>query len=111
MTQPVPVGTPTLKDRILQAAKGFAGGLAGAIVSILFTTVTDPNAVVNPDAPDSANAVVQLPNTTAEWVTFGIAVLVGFVLPFLQKNYPSVAQAIAQLNQAKARQAVGKQKV
>jgi multisubunit Na+/H+ antiporter MnhB subunit len=105
------VGTPTLKDRILQAAKGFAGGLAGAIVSILFTTVTDPNAVVNPDAPDSANAVVQLPNTTAEWVTFGIAVLVGFVLPFLQKNYPSVAQAIAQLNQAKARQAVGKQKV
>lgn len=112
MTQPVPVtGTPTLKDRILQAAKGFAGGVAGAIVSVLFTTVTDPNAVINPDAPAGSDQLVQLPNTSGEWITFAVAVLIGFVLPFLQKNYPSVAQAIAQLNQAKARQAVGKQKV
>lgn len=111
MTQPVPVqATPSLKDRILQAGKGFAGALAGAVVSVLFTTVTDPNAVINPDAPDSANAVVQLPNTTAEWLMFAVSVLIGFALPFLQRNYPSVAQAIEQLNTAKSRQAEGKQK-
>jgi multisubunit Na+/H+ antiporter MnhB subunit len=98
-----------LKDRVLQAAKAFAGGLAGAVVSVLFTTVTDPNAAVNPDAPPDANAIVQLPNTTAEWVTFLVSVLVGFVLPFLQRNYPSVSQAIQQVEVAKARVAVGKQ--
>lgn len=99
----------TLKDRVLQAAKAFAGGLAGAIVSVLFTTVTDPNAAINPDAPDGANAIVQLPNTTAEWITFVVSIFVGFVLPFLQRNYPSVAQAIEQVETAKARVAVGKQ--
>jgi hypothetical protein len=98
-----------LKDRVLQTAKAFAGGLAGAIVSVLFTTVTDPNAAINPDAPDGANAVVQLPNTTAEWVTFVVSILVGFVLPFLQRNFPSVDQAIEQVEIAKARVAKGKQ--
>lgn len=106
---PVPSNSPTLKDRFGQTAKAFMGGLAAAIVSLLFTTVTDPNAVVNPDAPDGANAIIQLPNTTAEWVAFGVAILVGFVLPFVKRNFPSVSQALEQARVAQRRVAEGKQ--
>lgn len=98
-----------LKDKINAAAKGIAGGVAGAIVSILFTTVTDPNAAINPDAVDGANAVVQLPNTTAEWVTLAVSVFVGFILPWVKKNYPSIAAAEQQLVEAQSRVAEGKQ--
>lgn len=106
---PVPGNSPTFKDRFGQAAKAFMGALAGAIVSVLFTTVTDPNAAVNPDAPPGADAVVQLPNTTAEWVTFAVAVVVGFVLPWAKRNYPSVSQALEQARVAEQRVADGKQ--
>lgn len=107
---PTPAPRPTLKDRIGQTSKAIMGALSGAIVSILFTTVTDPNAAINPDAADTgSNPLVQLPNTTAEWVTFAIAVLIGFVLPYLKRNYPSVAQAVEQASIAKQRVAEGKQ--
>lgn len=96
-------------DKLQQAAKGIAGGVAGAIVSVLFTTVTDPNAVINPDAPDTANAVVQLPNTTTEWVTLLVSVILGFALPYLKRNFPSIPQAEKQLDIALARKADGKQ--
>lgn len=115
MATPVPVtpgARPTLKDKIGQTWKALAGGLAGAIVSILFTTVTDPESAINPDAVDTgSNPLVQLPNTTAEWVTLGVAVLVGFVLPYLKRNYPSVAQALTQYEAAQTRVAAGKQSV
>lgn len=100
---------PSLKDRLNAAAKGLAGGLAGAIISVLFTTVTEPDAVVNPDAVPGADQVVQLPNTTAEWVTFAISVLVGFVFPYVKKNFPSIAAAAKQLEEAQNRVADGKQ--
>jgi hypothetical protein len=96
-------------DKVQQVGKAVAGGVAGAVVSVLFTTVTDPNAAVNPDAPDGANAVVQLPNTQAEWVTFAIAVVLGFLLPFLKRNFPSLVQAEQQLAVAQNRVADGKQ--
>jgi hypothetical protein len=96
-------------DKVQQAAKAFAGGLAGAIVSVLFTTVTDPDAAVNPDAAAGANAVVQLPNTQAEWVTLLVSIVVGFVLPYIKRNFPSVLQAQKQLAIAEARVVEGKQ--
>lgn len=99
----------SVKDTVLSWAKGFAGGIAGAVVSVLFTTVTDPNAAVNPDAPSGASAIVQLPNTQAEWVTFAVAVAIGFALPWLTKNYPSVAAALQQYEEAQNRVAAGKQ--
>lgn len=99
----------TFVDKVQQVGKAVAGGVAGALVSVLFTTVTEPDAVINPDAPAGANQLVQLPNTQAEWVTFLVAVLVGFALPYLKRNFPSVAQASQQLNVAKNRVADGKQ--
>lgn len=96
-------------DDVQRVGKAVAGGVAGAVVSVLFTTVTDPNAVVNPDAPDSANAIVQLPNTEAEWVTFGISVVIGFLLPWLKKNYPTVLEAEKAAALAKQRVSEGKQ--
>lgn len=96
--------------KVQAAGKAFAGAVAGAVVSVLFTTVTDPNAVVNPDAPAGADQIVQLPNTTAEWVAFVAAVIVGFGLPYLKRNYPSVVTAADQLKLAEKRVAEGKQK-
>lgn len=96
-------------DKVQQAGKAVAGGVAGALVSVLFTSVTDPDAAVNPDAVDGANAAVQLPNTQAEWVAFAVAVIVGFALPFLKKNFPSILQARAQLEEAERRVAENKQ--
>lgn len=109
---PAPVGPPSLKDRLGQGAKGIAGALAGALVSILFTTVTDPEAAINPDAVDTgSNPLVQLPNTTAEWITFAVAVVLGFVLPWAKRNYPSVTQALETVRVAQRRVAEGKQSV
>lgn len=111
---PAPVAgpRPTLKDRIGQIGKALAGALSGALVSVLFTTVTDPDAAVNPDAVDTAsNPLVQLPNTTAEWVTLAIAVLIGFALPYLKRNFPSQAQALQQYQNAQRRVVEGKQSV
>lgn len=96
-------------DKVQQAGKAFAGGLAGALVSVLFTTVTEPDATVNPDAVPGADQLVQLPNTQAEWVSFGIAVVLGFLLPFLKRNFPSVVQAEAQLATANNRVRLNKQ--
>lgn len=100
---------PNVWDRVQAAGKAFAGGLAGAVVSVLFTTVTDADAVVNPDAPDSANAVVQLPNTQAEWITLLVSVAIGFLLPWVKRNYPSVVEANRQVALAKKRVEEGKQ--
>lgn len=61
--------------------KAIAGALVGAVVSVLTTTVTDPDAAINPDAVNG-NAIVQLPNTAAEWVSFGVAVLLGWATVF-----------------------------
>ncbi|AZS12579.1 holin [Mycobacterium phage DrLupo] len=94
-------------DKVQQAGKAVAGGVAGALVSVLFTSVTDPDAAVNPDGPGSA--AVQLPNTQAEWVAFATAVIVGFLLPFLKRNFPSVLQARTQLAEAERRVAENKQ--
>ena len=96
-------------DVLQRMAKALAGGLAGLITAGLFTTVTDPDAVVNPDAPDSASAVFQMPNTTAEWVTTLLAVLLGFGLPYLKRNFPSVAEALSHVRLAEARVDAGKQ--
>lgn len=96
-------------DRVQEAAKSVMGALATVIVSVLFTTVTDPDAVVNPDAPASAGAVIQLPNTKAEWVTMLVAVAVGFLLPYLKRNFPSVVKAQDDLQLAEKRVAAGKQ--
>lgn len=97
-------------DKVQAAGKAFAGAVAGAVVSVLFTTVTDPNAVVNPDAPAGSDQLVQLPNTQAEWVAFVAAVIVGFGLPYLKRNFPSVVTATDQLKLAEKRVAEGKQK-
>lgn len=68
-------------DALKAQFKAIAGALVGAIVSVLTTTVTDPDSVVNPDSVDG-NAIVQLPNTQAEWVSFGVAVLLGWATVF-----------------------------
>lgn len=99
----------SLWDKVQAAGKAFAGGVAGAVVSVLFTTVTEPDAVINPDSAPGADQLVQLPNTQAEWVTFAIAVVVGFVLPWLKRNFPSVVAAQKQLAVAQTRVAEGKQ--
>lgn len=106
---PVPGNSPTLKDRVGRVGKALAGAVSAALVGVLFTTVTDPDAVVNPDAPNGANAVIQLPNTTAEWVSLAVAVLVGFVFPYLKRNFPTVSDAIEQVRVAETRVAEGKQ--
>lgn len=98
-----------LKDVVGQWGKAIVGGFGGALISILSTTVTDPDSFINPDAPDSANAIVQLPNTGAEWLTFAIAIAIGFGFPWLKRNYPSVADALAAYKLAEQRKAEGKQ--
>lgn len=97
-------------DSVQQVAKGVAGAVAGAVVSVIFTTITDPDAVLNPDAPAAADEFVQMPNTTAEWVALLIAVLIGFGLPFVKRNYPSVNKASDDLELAKQRVRDGKQR-
>ena len=101
---------PSLKDRVNAAAKGVFGGVAGALISVLFTTVTDPDSALNPDAVDTgSNPPISLPNTTAEWVTLLVAVALGFLLPWAKRNYPSVADAAKQLEIARVRVDEGKQ--
>ena len=100
----------SISDKVQQAAKAFAGGLAGALVSVLFTTVTDPDAAINPDAIDTgSNPAVQLPNTSAEWITLLVSVALGFLLPYFKRNFPSVLQAQKQLTVAEQRVVEGKQ--
>lgn len=96
-------------DKLQKAGKALAGGLAGAVISVLFSTVTEPDAVVNPDHAPGASQVVQLPNTQAEWVTFVLAVVVGFGLPWLKKNYPSVLEAREMVKTAERRVTTGQQ--
>lgn len=108
---PAPAEPPTVKDRIGQAGKALAGALGGALISILFTTVTEPDAALNPDAVPGADQFVQLPNTSAEWITFAVAVVLGFLLPWAKRNYPSVTQALETARVAQARVAEGKQSV
>lgn len=98
-----------LLDNIGRNAKAFAGALAGAVISTLYTTVTDPNAVINPDAPDSAGQLVQLPNTQAEWIAFVVAVILGYLAPWLTPNRPPVVEAENKLVVARDRVAEGKQ--
>lgn len=74
--------------------KALAGALVGALVSVLTTTVTDPDAAVNPDAVNGT-AIVQLPNTQAEWVSFAVAVLLGWAtVYFAPKNQPAPATPV-----------------
>jgi hypothetical protein len=98
-----------LLDELQKLAKAIAGAVVAAISVVATTTVTDPNAVVNPDAPDGANQLVQLPNTQAEWVTFVLALAVGFALPYLKRNFPSVTEANRIVALANKRVAEGKQ--
>jgi fructose-specific phosphotransferase system IIC component len=87
-------------DRLQANAKAIAGALAGAVISVLQTTVTDPEGSV---------ANVELPNTEEEWVAFVIAVIIGFALPWLKENFPSVPEAQRKVTQAEQRVAEGKQ--
>ena len=97
------------KDKVQASAKAFFGGLAGFLISMLFTTMTDPNSAINPDAPHGASAIIQLPNTSAEWWALVISVVTGFILPWVKKNYPSIAVAEQQLAEAQSRVQEGKQ--
>lgn len=96
-------------DQVQASWKGVAGGVAGAVISVLFTTITEPDAVVNPDHVPGADQVVQLPNTQAEWVALIASVVVGFLLPYLKRNFPSVVTAKDTLALAEKRVAEGKQ--
>lgn len=87
-------------DRLQANAKAFAGALAGALISVLQTTATDP---------DGSLANVELPNTEKEWFAFAAAVAVGFALPWLKKNFPSVPEAQKKVTEAERRVAEGKQ--
>lgn len=96
-------------DKFQASAKAFMGALAGAVVAVLFTTVTEPDAIVNPDAVPGANQLVQLPNTAAEWTTFAASVVVGFILPYAKRNFPSVVEARKAVKLAEERVELGKQ--
>lgn len=72
--------------------KAIAGAIVGALVSVLTTTVTDPDAAINPDAASGADQLVQLPNTQAEWVTFFVSIVVGWaVVYFAPRNQPTAS--------------------
>lgn len=91
-------------DKLQAAAKAIAGALAGAVGAVIFNTTTEADGSFD---PTSLN--VELPNTQAEWIAFAIATALGFALPFLKRNYPSVAAAAEQLRLAEERKALGKQ--
>jgi fructose-specific phosphotransferase system IIC component len=92
----------TVLDQLQDKAKALAGALAGAIISVLQTTVTDP---------EGSLTNVELPNTSEEWTAFAVAVAIGFVLPYLKKNYPSVSKARDTLKVAEERVRLDKQSV
>lgn len=89
-------------DKIRAAGKAFLGALAAAIAVVLQGTVT---------APDGSVTNWKLPETGAEWTAFAVAVALGFLLPWLKRNYPSVPTAEAKLELAKSRVETGKQSV
>lgn len=87
-------------DRLQEVGKAVAGAVVGAVIAVLQTTAADP---------DGGVANVELPNTTDEWVGFGIAVALGFLVPYLKRNFPSVEKAESDLALAQQRVAKGKQ--
>ncbi|AEJ95338.1 holin [Mycobacterium phage Marvin] len=89
-----------LADKFLAAGKAFAGAFVGALASVLQQTATQAEGQLDG---------VKLPETEEEWVAFTIAVGVGFVLPYLVRNNPSVPKAQYDLERAQARLAAGKQ--
>lgn len=87
-------------DRLQANGKALAGAVAGAVISVLQTTVTDPEGTLTN---------VELPNTESEWVAFAAAVVIGFALPWLKRNFPSVPEAQQKVAVAEQRVAAGKQ--
>lgn len=87
-------------DRLMAHAKAFVGSVAAAVAVVIFNTTAQP---------DGSITNWELPNTREEWVAFVSAVIVGWLLPWLQRNYPSVAKAQADLALAEKRVITGKQ--
>lgn len=85
-------------DRLKANAKAFVSALATAIGVALY------NGVSTPDGPP-----VQLPHTSEEWGAFAAAIALGFLLPWLKRNFPPVDKAEADLALARDRVNAGKQ--
>lgn len=89
--------------------KAIAAAVLAALAGVAYTTVTDPDSAINPDAPAGASAAIQLPNTTTEWVTLLLSVLVSYLGVYLAKNRESVPALETKLVQARARVDTGQQ--
>ncbi len=87
-------------DRFLSHAKAFLGSVAAAVAVVIFNTTAQP---------DGSITNWELPNSRDEWVAFVTAVVLGWLLPWFQRNYPSVAKAEADLALAQKRVSTGKQ--
>lgn len=85
-------------DRVKANAKAFLGALATAVGVALYNGVSTPD-----------GGPIQLPHTSEEWGAFGAAVVLGFLLPWLKRNFPSVEKAEADLALAQKRVSTGKQ--
>jgi hypothetical protein len=87
-------------DALKAQAKALVGAVIAALGGVALTTATDPDGrLLNPE----------LPNTTAEWVTFVITVLATYLGVYASDNRESVPDLQAKLAIAQTRVADGKQ--
>lgn len=101
MTDPTPAAAkPTLLDRIKAQLKALAAAVIAALGGVALTTAADPEGSITN---------IEIPNTTEEWLTFGVAVLVSYLGVFGANNYESVPALRAKLDEATKRVALGKQ--
>jgi hypothetical protein len=90
-----------LKDTLGAKAKAIAGAVAGAVIAILQTSLSD--------ADGNVLTNLELPNTTAEWLGLVVAAVLGYLAPYVKRNFPSVTKAEEDLSIARRRLAAGKQ--
>ena len=89
-----------LWDKVQDAGKAFLGAIAAALVLLLEPFLKDPT---------SGLSNVDLPKNGQEWLGFFIAAGIGFLLPWLKRNFPSVEKAEKNLALAQERVETGKQ--
>lgn len=89
-------------DRVQEIGKAVLAAVAAAAGGVILSTAADAEGTLtNPE----------LPNTSDEWVSFGVAVVLVYAATYLKRNFPSVVKAKDDVALAEQRVREGKQSV